>query len=123
MDFNTLRQYDFESLRRQDLGANYREIFNEIHSIFTYLNQIFFSFEQSYPNLLKSDQDKLIVIFNDFFNLAEKTKAFETSRAETLDQGISRAKDLLAEVKAFYENIVPLWALFCGRTESINPST
>lgn len=107
MDFNKLRNYNWENLKRTDLGNDYKSIFEEIYSILMHIQQPLLNFETTYPNLLPTDQQKLKVIYDDLSNFLAKATSFSTSPGETVAGGVERAQVLLNEIKNLYSVWIP----------------
>lgn len=107
MDFNTYKNFNWETLKRVDLGASYQNIFLDIHSILTRVYSMLSDFERTYSNFVITDRQKIDFIFNSFSILINKTTSFTVPNGETLDQGIAKSKLLQDEVKNFYEQALP----------------
>lgn len=107
MDFNKIKNFDWENLKRADLGASYKNIFNEMYLILFHLKEIILGFETTYPGFLSIDQDKLKAIYNTFFNFLNETQNFSILEGETTAQGIQKSQILLNTIKDFYSTSLP----------------
>jgi hypothetical protein len=107
MDFSTLKNINLSLLQRTELGEDYREVFQNIYQIFQRVNDLLLAFESVYENLIYLDRQKIDNIFNTYNNFVAKTRTFKIEKGETVDQGIQRATNLLAEISNFYTEILP----------------
>ena len=107
MDFNTLRGYNWETLKRPDLGSNYQATLEEIYVHLRRISKLFVEFEPVVSNFVPSDFEKAQIILNTLVNLRDRAQNFNISQGETVEQGIQRAGALLQEVKDSYRSLMP----------------
>lgn len=104
MDFNKLKQFDWEALKRVELGIGYAPTFLEIQGLLSRIKQLILEFEFVHKSFTQTDINRLKSLVNQTVGFVEKTRSFDTQAGERVEQTKSRATSLLQETKIFYES-------------------
>lgn len=108
MDFNKLKKYNWEGLKRLDLGNSYKAIFEEVYIVASQIKDLLLNFESTYSRLLPSDQEKFKNINSQFSNFLGIASSFSTIPGETMVDGLGRARVLLDNINKYYSNWLPI---------------
>lgn len=102
MDFNQLKGYNWENLKKTNLGAGHSATFEEIYLILYRMSRLLLDFEVSQGFFIEYDRVKLSQIFEQLLKFTAKAESFQASDGETIQDSQTRSKQLLQAIQAFY---------------------